>query len=386
MQNEQSPVDNRPRWAYPTKVIVSLLLLALAVYLLARFSVVIPPFILAVILAYILNPIVTFFEKRLHIHRILSILLSYILLLIIMVTVPAVFIPILGSQFSEFNVDFNLIIDNLRSMLAREYMIAGFKMDTTAIFEQVVSSLQGLIEPVVGQTLELAVGIISSIVWIIFILVVAFYLIRDGTKLRQWIEEHIPPSYLPDFICLRERINEIWSSFFRGQMLLALIVATIFTVVGLILGLPFAIAMGVLAGLLEFLPSIGHGIWLFIASLVALFLGSTWIPIPNWAFTLVIIGLHIFFQQFDLNYLIPRIIGRSVHLPPLVVILGIVTGAVLAGVMGIPLAAPTIASARVISRYIFANLFDMSPFPENVAQPLPPPNARWWKRSTITKE
>jgi len=101
---------------------------------------------------------------------------------------------------------------------------------------------------------------------------------------------------------------------------------------------------------------------------------------------LIIIGLHIFFQQFDLNYLIPRIIGRSVHLPPLVVILGIVTGAVLAGVMGIPLAAPTIASARVIGRYIFANLFDMPPFPENVAQPLPPPNARWWKRSTATKE
>ncbi len=386
MQNEDAPIDNRPRWPYPTKVIVSLLLLALVVYLLARFSVVIPPFILAVILAFILNPIVNFFEKRLHLHRILAILLSYVLLLIIMATVPAVLIPILGSQFSEFNVDFNLIIDNLRGILGREYMIAGFKVDTSAIFEQVVSALQGLIEPVVGQTLELAVSIISSIVWVIFILVVAFYLIRDGAKLRQWLEDHIPPSYQPDFICLRERINEIWAAFFRGQMLLALVVATIFTIIGVILGLPFAIAMGVLAGLLEFLPSIGHGIWLFIASLVALFLGSTWIPIPNWAFMLIIIGLHIFFQQFDLNYLIPRIIGRSVHLPPLVVILGIVTGAVLAGVMGIPLAAPTIASARVIGRYIFANLFDMPPFPENVAQPLPPPNARWWKRSTTTKE
>jgi predicted PurR-regulated permease PerM len=382
MDNEPPPGGIHHRWPYPTKLTISLLLLALVLFLLARFSVVIPPFILAVILAYILNPIVNLFEHRLHLHRILAILLSYVLLLIVMATLPAVIIPILGSQFSEFNLDIQLVIQNLRDLLGHEYMIAGFRLDAAALFEQVILALQGLIEPIVGQTLELAVGVISSIVWIIFILVVAFYLIRDGAKLRQWFEDHIPPAYLQDFIYLRDRINEIWGAFFRGQLLLALVVAIIFTIIGFILGLPFALAMGVLAGLLEFLPSIGHGIWLVIAALVAFFLGSTWtwIPLPNWAFMLLVIGLHLFYQQFDLNYLIPRIIGRSVHLPPLVVILGIVAGAVLAGIMGIPLAAPTIASARVLGRYLFANLVDMPPFPEVVAPPLPPPNPRWWKR------
>ena len=144
--------------------------------------------------------------------------------------------------------------------------------------------------------------------------------------------------------------------------------------------------MAVIAGLLEFLPSIGHGIWLVTASLLALFLGSTWMPIPNWAFALLIIGLHIFFQQFDLNYLIPRIIGSRVHLHPLVVILGIVTGALLAGVLGILLAAPTIASARVLGRYIYSNLVDKDPFPTEVAAPLPPPNPRWWKKTTSERE
>ena len=139
--------------------------------------------------------------------------------------------------------------------------------------------------------------------------------------------------------------------------------------------------MGILAGILEFLPSIGHGIWLLIAALLSFFIGSTWIPLPNWAFMLIVIGLHLFFEQFDLNYLIPRIIGRRVHLPPLVVILGIVSGALLAGVLGIPLAAPTIASARVIGRYIFANLFDMEWTPISAAQPLPPPKIYWWQRT-----
>ena len=113
-----------------------------------------------------------------------------------------------------------------------------------------------------------------------------------------------------------DEINQIWGAFFRGQLLLSTIVATIFIFVGLIIGLPFAIVMGILAGILEFLPSIGHGIWLVIASLLAFFLGSTWIPVPNWAFMLIVIGLHLIFEQFDLNYLIPRIVGRSVHLPP----------------------------------------------------------------------
>ena len=71
--------------------------------------------------------------------------------------------------------------------------------------------------------------------------------------------------------------------------------ATIFTVVGLIIGLPFALAMGLLAGLLEFLPSLGHGIWLTIAALLALFAGSTWLPVPNWVFMFIVIGLHGFF-------------------------------------------------------------------------------------------
>ncbi len=198
------------------------------------------------------------------------------------------------------------------------------------------------------------------------------------------MEHVLPTDYQNDYRLLVTEINEIWSSFFRGQLLLAVIVASIFAVVGVAIGLPFALGMAVLAGLLEFLPSIGHGIWLIVAVIASLLLGSSWIPVPNWVFALIVVGLHIIFQQFDLNYLIPRIIGRSVHLPPLVVILGIVAAAVSVGVLGIPLAAPTIASARVFGRYIYCELLDMDPFPlvESTATPLPPPDPQWWRRRT----
>ena len=368
----------RVRWSSRTKIVVSLLLLAFAVYMLYRFSIILTPFILAIIIAYILTPAVNYFQKRLHIPRVLAIMAAYLLLIVVLITLPLLIVPPLVDQFTALNVDIQRFLLSIEALLGNQYSIAGQVINLEAVFKQMVGSLQGLAEPVFGQTLGFVLDVITSLIWVVFIFVVSFYLIKDSQQVSQWLEGLVPPNYYTDFVQLRDEISRIWGAFFRGQVILALVVATIFTIIGFVLGLPFALAMGVFAGLLEFLPSLGHGIWLTTASLLALFAGSTNLPIPNWVFMLLIIGLHLVFEQFDLNYLIPRIIGRSVHLPPVVVILGIVGGAAIAGVMGILLAAPTIASARVVGRYLYANLFDMEPFPSSVVQTLPPPNPRWW--------
>jgi hypothetical protein len=128
-------------------------------------------------------------------------------------------------------------------------------------------------------------------------------------------------------------------------------------------GLPRPALMGAIAGLLEFLPSVGHVIWLITAVIIALVEGSTWIPVSNMVFVLIVFGVQFVYTQIDLNILIPRIIGRQIHLHPMVVIIGIIVGASVGGVLGVALAAPTIASLRVIGRYIYAKLFDLDPFP-----------------------
>jgi predicted PurR-regulated permease PerM len=368
----------RPRWLPRTKLTVSLLVLGLFIYLLTRFRVVITPLILAGILAYIISPVVNFCNHRLSVPRGLATTIVYLIIVAVMITTPLVGIPRLAAETQILNLDIQRILQAAADIFAHQYVIAGQVIDGTAIFDQVISLVQELLQPLFGETLGLAFEVVESLIWVVFILVVSFYLVKDSAALKSWTESLPPPGYHKDFIRLREAINNIWAAFFRGQLLLATVVATIFSFIGLIIGIPSPLAMGVFAGLLEFLPSVGHGIWLITASLIALFAGSTWMDIPNWIFALIIIGLHIIFQQFDLNYLIPRIIGRQVHLPPLVVILGIVTGAAMAGVLGIALAAPTIASARVLGRYIFANLFDMNPFPGVAASPLPPPDPRWW--------
>jgi len=373
---------DRPRWSFEVKIVISLILFAFFIYLLFRFSIVIPPFILSVILAFILSPLVGFLQARLHVSRLIATFLSYLIMLALVVVIPMVLVPLLANQVSRVDIDLQNVVQKIEALIGNQKIqLGGVTIDMTTLFDQAVGSLQGMIEPIVTQSLDLVIGVISSVVWVIFILVISFHLIKESDKLNRWLESLVPPSYRQDYIWLREQINEVWSAFFRGQIVLSVLVAILFITIGLALGLPFALGMGIFAGLLEFLPSLGHGIWMVTAALLAFFLGSTWLPIPNWVFALIIIGLHLFYQQFDLNYLIPRVIGRSVNLPPLVVILGIVSGAVLAGILGVVLAAPTIASARVLVRYLYANLFDLDPYGVRITDPTQPPNLQWWRRS-----
>lgn len=371
----------RSSWPYATKLTISLLLVAFFIYLLSRFHEIIAPIIIAIIIAYILNPVVNSFQRWLRIPRGIAILITYIIALVIVIGIPILLISILGENLETLQFNPQKVIAAVQSALAQEYTLAGFTIHPSALAVQALNALQGLLQPVVGQTVTIVRNIITSLIWIVLIFIVSIYLIKDSSKLEEWFTAHLPKNFSRDYVLLRNEINEIWGAFFRGQILLSAIVALIFIAFGFILGLPFALAMGILAGILEFLPSLGHTIWLVTAALLAYFLGSTWIPVPHWAFMLIVIGLDLIFEQFDMNFLIPRIVGRRVHLPTLVVILGIFAGAILAGVLGIPLAAPTIASMRVIGRYIFANLFDMEWKPVSATQPLPPPKTYWWQRT-----
>lgn len=371
----------RSSWPYATKLTISLLLLAFFIYLLARFHEIVAPLIIAIIIAYILNPIVNYLQRQLRIPRGVAIFITYIIALAIIIGIPILVITILGENLETLQFNPQKIITAVQSALAQEYTIVGYTIHPSALAGQALNALQGLLQSVVGQTVNIVRNVITSLIWTVLIILVSIYLIKDSSKIEEWFTTHLPETFIPDYIWLRNEINEIWGAFFRGQILLSAIVALIFTVFGFILGLPFALGMGLLAGILEFLPSLGHTLWMISAALLAYFLGSTWMPVPHWAFMLIVIGLDLIFEQFDINYLLPRLVGRRVHLPTLVVILGIFAGAILAGVLGIPLAAPTIASMRVIGRYIFANLFDMEWKPVSATQPLPPPKTYWWQRT-----
>jgi len=371
----------QPRWSSQTKIIVALLILAVLIFLGFRFQTVLAPIVLSVILAFVLVPLVNRIQQQLNFARGLAILLVYLLLLAILGLILWLVIPLILRELKGFTVDLQQMVAQTKIFFEEEIAVGGLNINGPDIYAQIISSIQEIAASLVGKTITAITKVAELVIWFVFILIVAFYFIKDNQAIIRWLEDLAPAVYRPDVARIRSELNIIWSAFFRSQLLLSLLVAVIISSIGLLIGIPFALLMGIIAGLLEFMPSLGHAIWLILASSMALFLGSTWMPIPNWAFLLVVLACHIIFTQFDLNYLIPRLIGRSVKLPPVVVILGIVAGAALAGVMGVVLAAPTIASLRVLGRYVYARLADQDPFPEQHAyKTLPPPEPRIWKK------
>jgi len=373
----------RSTWSGPTKIIVVLIILAGLVYLATRFSGAITPLVLGCILAFILAPAANQLQRRFHMQRWLAIVTIYLILLLVITVILMIVIPMLITQVKRIDFDLQDLLATARSILSGQVNFLGSSIDLHSIYVGLAGTLQGLIQPVVGRTIDFVARFISSLVWVFLTFVISFYLVKDSQVLNTWLENLAPPGYKEDFIRLRDEIFVIWSAFFRSQLLLAIVVAMTQTMVCLVLGLRFGLVLGLLAGLLEFVPSFGHSVWFILAGLDALLGGSMWLPLQHWVVLLILAGVDVIFAQFDLNYLNPRIVGRGIRLPPLVVILGILVGATVAGILGILLASPVIASLRVLGRYVFALLFNLEPFPEGAfPATLPAPELRGWQNAT----
>jgi len=209
---------------------------------------------------------------------------------------------------------------------------------------------------------NVAVNIAGGFIWTIFIFVVGYYFLTDMNRFSAWIDSWIPPAYLEEFKQLRREIDAVWKSYFIGQLTLAIIVGVIIGVSTAILGIKSALILGIVAALLELIPNWGYSISGAVGVIFAYFQGSTYIPLPEWAFALLVAGFYFLMWQIDTNYLVPRIIGHRLQLPPAVIIVGIIAGASVGGALGLLLAAPTIATVRVLGGYIYRRLLDLEPY------------------------
>lgn len=374
MHPEQTDVASRPiRWDKTTKVVVAVLLIALAVAALYAFRIVFVPLIIGAILAYALTPVVGFIKRVLRLPHGLATGIVYLIGL-------AIIIPLLVLS-APWVIDRVLFIrDELIRFVAylntvETLSVVGFEISVSELSGEITNALRAAIGRAATESLRLLFNAATLLLFAIFTLLIAFYLTRDAERFVETLSGLVPLQYREDILLLLGEIDAVWTAFLRGQVTLALVGGTILTAVSAAIGLPQPILMGILGGLAEFLPSVGSAIWLAIALTLALINGSTTLPVSKPVFLLIVLAAHTLYTQFDLNYLIPRIVGGRVRLHPMVVILGIIVGIKVGGILGILLAAPTIASLRVIGRYIYARLLDLDPFPM-VGPPAMPPAER----------
>lgn len=383
-QGEQKPqsditveVVSSPLWGLSTKIVVIVSALVLLGFMVWRFQGLIVMTILAAVIAYILNPLVVFVNERTNISRGWVILAIY---LVLAVALSTLFVS-LGVAAYDQATDFINLVPNLIDQIISLFETINMQSEPIVIvdriliepinlpWESITNQLLGLIQPTLttsgGFVGQLASTTVRTIGNFIFIFVISVYLIFEAPNIGRYLQElAAQPGYQTDMERMAKEFSRIWSAYLRGQVVLGVIIFFVVWMGLSVLGVRNALTLGLIAGLLEFVPTIGPIISTVIAMTVAFFQPSNPWDLMGWQFALVVLIFMILVQQVENNALVPRIVGNALDLHPLIVIIGVFMGASVAGILGAILAAPLLASLKLVAVYAWRKLFDQPPFPE----------------------
>ena len=314
-------------------------------------SVVMLPVILSGLLFYLLNPLVDLMEKY-KINRVLAISIIFIIIAILLIIGLAVAIPNLQRQVVIFaqNVpsyleDADRVIDDLvtkrlpddfRPQL--EQVLANFSTQATAWASNISSKAVNWVSALISGTSQVIVALIIMP----FML---FYLLRDGKGLRDYITQFLPNKLREPVGKVLSDVNQQLANYVRGQITVAVIVAIMFIIFFKIIGLRYAVALGVTAGVLNLVPYLGS----FLAMLPALVLGLIAGPVM----LLKVIIVFIVEQTIEGRFVSPLILGSQLNIHPITILFVLLTSGSMFGIWGVLLGIPIYASAKVVISAIF---------------------------------
>jgi predicted PurR-regulated permease PerM/GNAT superfamily N-acetyltransferase len=361
-----------PRWSPTTKLIVMLAILAVIGFLLYRFQVLIMPLVLAIILAYLLNPLVTFLSERLHLSRTLAVLLLYAAIILLLAVLLGGAGLLLQQQIAGLLTGALNLLNGLpawiNSLGTQPITIGPFSFDFSTINATLLQdALLPTIRDWLGSITQGLAGAASDVAaflgWTAFAFIVAFYLLHDLDELQRGLLQLVPDGYKADAGRLLEELGPIWNAFLRGQLLLSLVMGVAVGLAMFLLGLRYSLALGIMAALAEFVPIIGANVVGITAFFIALFQPGNWFGLAPPVYAIVVVAAGGLLQQLESNFLIPRIMGSQLKLHPAVLIIGALLGFTLLGLPGLLLSGPIIATARLFGKYTHAKLLNLPPWP-----------------------
>lgn len=378
-----------PNWSTPTKLFVAAfatILLGLAVW---RFQSIISPLVVAGIMAYILNPLIVLLDRRTPMSRAGAIAIVYTTFaLIVMALLTVASVTIYQQTAGLINVIQEIIVNGpsqFETFLSRSITIGPwtfqpdqFEIDFNTLLEQLAAGFQAVLSQSAQFVTAAASMTAGWVGWAVLVFVLSIYFAIDWPRFGGLISDAIyQPGYREDVKRLLAETGRIWNSYLRGQTLLATLMAVIFSIVLWILGVRYAFLLGVLAGILDFIPFVGAFITVALSTAVAMFQGENWLGLSPLWFGLLVLGIGIILQQIEGNWLNPRIVGGALGLHPLLVMVGAIMGSTLAGLLGVMLAAPVLATVKLLGVYAWRKMFDLDPFPdsETTSEPVVTPPA-----------
>jgi predicted PurR-regulated permease PerM len=356
-RDQASPAENAPAAPSQTHAVLQVLLIvvgaAVSVWALHRLAAVALVLILAALFAYVIAPLVQLAERPIRIagrprrvSRAAAIAAVYVLLAGSVSAGAALLWPSATAQVDEITARAPAYA---QSILAWEHGWSRYYERLRIPIElrkridaSVLAADDAAIEYARGSVMEL-VGTLSYLPWLLLIPILAFFLLKDATSVRRTIVKALPHHGQLRGHRLFEELHATLVAYIRAQLLACVLVGTICGVGFAVLGIPYAVLLGVLAAVLEFIPLVGP----LLVAIVAAIVGALHAPIlALWA-----VGFLGVVRLIEDYVIYPRLIRRGMHLHPLAVIVAILVGAELDGVAGMFLAVPAAATATVAYRH-----------------------------------
>jgi predicted PurR-regulated permease PerM len=327
------------------------------------------PYLLGLVLAYLLLPLVNWLDCHMPVRlqtwrvaRPLAIVVTYLLLIALVAGIIAFFVPLVLDQVE-------VLIENWPELASRvedwgkrgwgwylEHISADWRQTIEANLKGLLDDVATAIKDGLLTTVRTVSGTISFVIGLVVIPFWLFYILHDESQVKAGVVRALPGRFQADVLCTASLIDDVLSAYIRGQLLLCVFVGGIATIALFLIGVPFALVLGLIAGIFEALPYVGPILGAIPALLVALLsdpASAIWVAVAFFAI-----------QQVENLVLVPRIAGKSVKLHPAMVMVVLVIGNELAGFLGMLVAVPIAAVIRDVFKYLYLRLLDEPLAPE----------------------
>jgi len=364
----------KSEWSLSARYFMLTLIIAFLVFVGYQIRVLFRPLILAGVIAYVFYPLVVLTQQRFRLTRKAASNIVFFVSLALMILLPILLVPILVKQTSEIGQDIQQTLSQAQRYFAVPIYIGGIPIDLAAMIAQYRVSLSNPLSSISQNPVSLIRNTSRSTLWVLIVFGGTYFFMTEWESVREGLVRIAPEAYRPDIRKLYFQIRQVWMAYLRGQLTLMIIVAATFIVVWTAIGLPGSLYLGLLAGLLSIVPDIGPIAATALALAVALLEGSYWLPVNNFIFGLIVVGLYVVLINVEHIWLRPYILGRSVHLNEVIVFVAIIAAVIFSGILGAFIIVPVLASLVVIWNYLHARMLGLPPFLDEVpAAPVPAP-------------
>lgn len=322
----------------------------IAVFLLVnRLSGVLLPFFIAWFIAYMMYPIVTFFQYKLHFkNRVLCIFITWIVFISVIGGLIYLIIPSMVDEFTKFEklityyFQHNSIINNgtiphnLTNFIQQNFDVNTFQkyMNSGTITKVLKEGV-----PKLWQILSNSVSYLFSIIASFIILLYLFFILKDYEKMAEGWVGLLPEKHKGLITGIVSDVEKGMNQYFRGQALVSLCIAVLFSIGFLIIDLPMAIGLGVLIGILSMVPYL-HALGLVPATLLAI-LKAADTGQNFWVILASVLAVFAVVQLLEDTIIVPKIMGKITGLNPAVILLALSIWGSLMGILGMIIALPS---------------------------------------------